>query len=292
MGYLEVSQIDNGVCLEGVTNFNLKDTFECGQCFRWYPKGGGYISVLNDKVVEIYYENSNLIIKGITVDDYIDYFENYFDFDTDYDDILKILSKEPVFNSIVGNNSGIRILKQDLFEVIISFIISANNNIPRIKTCISNLSSLYGSQFVDEGVEYYAFPTLEQLSKATELELKSCGLGYRVPYIMQTIKMIYAIDKKYGAWEEYFREMDYKKAHYELMNFAGVGDKVSECICLFGLSLTEAFPIDTWIKKILFRYYGVQTQSVERTADFIESRFGKLAGYAQQYLFYYKKGKV
>lgn len=292
MRYLKVNQIEGGVRIDGVSNFNLKDTFECGQCFRWYQKNDGYISILNNEVVELYYENESLIIKGISVDDYIDYFENYFDLDTDYDEILAKLNEEPTFKSIVNGNSGIRILKQDLFETIISFIISANNNIPRIKTCISNICSLYGTQFIDEGVEYYTFPTLEQLSKATELELKSCGLGYRVPYILQTMRMIKAIDKKYGDWEEYFREMDYKKAHSELMNFAGVGTKVADCICLFSLGLTEAFPIDTWMKKILFRYYGVQTQSEERTTDFIENRFGKLAGYAQQYLFYYKRGKV
>jgi len=272
--------------IEGVTKFSIEQIAESGQAFRWEKdQNGGYTGVAFGKVITVIQEGDKVIIKGANKEDHQKIWKNYFDMDRDYGQLINSLKGKDIhLDSAILFGEGIRILNQELWEMIISFIISGNNNIPRIKKSIDVICEKYGD-FIDEidGKKYYSFPFPNQLSLATVEDLRKCGVGYRDAYIHKTTKAI--LEKQVDL--DLIQNMDLEDARTELKKLTGVGDKVADCILLFSCKKTTAFPVDTWVKKILTTYYGLEKTSVKEVNKFARAYFGEDCGIAQQYLFYY-----
>lgn len=290
----EVRTTPTGVAIDGLADFNLVDIFESGQCFRYYKVDDKYRLITNGQISELWFENDTLMVDNITVDDFVDYYENYFDLNTDYRLILNTLrNNDPQFAEYIPSESGLRILRQDILETIISFIISSNNNIPRIKLIINNICSLKGEPIEYDNVTYYKFPTIDALHSMSISDFKYCGAGYRARYLADTITVLHKLSHQYGSLEEFFDGLNYNAIMRALKSLSGVGDKVANCIALFAFHQTQAFPIDTWIEKALYRVYLLPTnRGIQYLQQFAQDRYGVLGGYAQQYLFYYLRGKI
>ena len=272
--------------------FELADIFDCGQCFRWNKEqDGSYTGVFGENVLNVSREGNTVTFKGICNGDIEEICRNYFDLDRDYNDIRDKLSKiDENLKVSVEYGKGIRILNQDLWETIISFIISANNNIPRIKGIIERLSKEYGKKITYEGKDYYTFPTPESLSKATVQDFRNLGLGFRDIRLYETTNMI--INKEVDL--EKLKDMNTLEAREELLKLSGVGPKVADCILLFSnLKRFDVFPIDVWVRRVMNELYikkedetKVTKKEIQKLAD---SKFGDMQGLAQQYLFYWKR---
>ena len=279
--------------LKNLKSFEPKHIFECGQCFRWnLEDDGSYTGVVAENVLNVKRVQDDIIIKGICSDNIKDVCTKYFDLNTNYEEIKEKLS-------IIDNNlkisieygQGIRILYQDVWEALISFIISANNNIPRIKGIIEKLSKKYGKEIKWNNKSYYTFPTPEELSKASVKDLRLLGLGFRDTRVYETTKMVQ--EKQIGL--DNLQEIeDINKLREELLKFPGVGPKVADCIMLFSMKKYEVFPIDVWVKRVMTElYFDIDKEksnlSNKKILEFAENKFGDLAGLAQQYLFYWRR---
>ena len=272
--------------------FELADIFDCGQCFRWNKEpDGSYTGVFGENVLNVSKEGNTVTFKGICNGNIEEICRNYFDLDRDYNDIRDKLSKiDENLKVSVEYGKGIRILNQDLWETIISFIISANNNIPRIKGIIERLSKEYGKKITYEGKDYYTFPTPESLSKATVQDFRNLGLGFRDIRLYETTNMI--INKEVDL--EKLKDMNTLEAREELLKLSGIGPKVADCILLFSnLKRFDVFPIDVWVRRVMNELYikkedetKVTKKEIQKLAD---SKFGDMQGLAQQYLFYWKR---
>ena len=231
--------------IKEIDSFDPKDIFECGQCFRWNREdNGSYTGIFSDCVLNVEKSNEKIIFTGnknVTEEK----INNYFDLKRDYSKIKQDLSK--IDNNLLeatGYGSGIRILNQDLWETIISFIISANNNIPRIKGIIERISKQYGNEIEFNGKKYYTFPTPKELSKATAEDFRGLGLGFRDVRVYETTKLIST--GKFNMKELY--NLTTKEAQDRLLTLPGVGPKVADCILLFStLKRLDVFPIDVWV---------------------------------------------
>ncbi len=278
--------------LENYEAFEPRHIFECGQCFRWnIQEDGSYTGVFKGNVLNVKKENNKIIFKGICKDNIISVVNDYFDFDTNYKQIKEKLSKiDNYLKQSIEFGSGIRILNQDLWETIISFIISANNNIPRIKGIIERISKKYGNEIIWNNEKYYTFPKPAQLSKASVEDLRGLGLGFRDKRVYDTTKIILNGEI---SLEELENEKDTNKLREKLLTLPGVGPKVADCIMLFGLKRFEVFPIDVWVRRVMNELYiknedetKVNKKEIEKLAI---QKYDKLAGLAQQYLFYWKR---
>ena len=274
-----------------LSDFELAHIFECGQCFRWRKiNDNKYIGVIKNGVVEIEKTTPNSVcINYESYSEEAQSFEEiireYLDLNTNYTEIKKVISKDDLnLQNAIEYGGGIRILNQDPWEMLISFIISAANNIPRISKTIENISKKYGKEIVFNGEKYYLFPTPEELSKASIEDLRALNLGFRDKYVYGATQMVCKGEIDLNA----ILEMDYLDAKKELKRVAGVGDKVADCILLFSMKKHEAFPVDTWIKKVMSELYN-ESKDIKKIANFAEEKFGKNAGIAQQYLFYYMR---
>lgn len=268
------SIFDGKIYINNTNSFNIKHICECGQLFRYQSSGDDYIIISDDKLAKVFKTESGYTI----VCSDTDYFVNYFDLDTDYDQIKLSLSGE-IMDKAKSYGYGIRILKQNLIEMIISFIISANNNIKRIQKTVNYICEKCGK---DMG-GYFAFPTLESLSKCDEQFFIDAGAGYRAGYLVSTIKQLLTFDF------EALKNMSTVEARKTLCSFKGVGGKVADCILLFALSRKDVYPVDTWMEKVYYDYYYNGDKNPEQIRTYMTSFFGSLSGYAQQYLFYYKR---
>lgn len=279
--------------LKNVKSFNLKDIFECGQCFRWNEnKDGSYTGIVKNNVIKIYQNNNNLIVKSYGEDNMEELFNFYFDMNTDYEKIkIKLSQIDSYMLESIKYGEGIRILNQDLWETIMSFIISANNNIPRIKGIIEKLSRTYGNEIIWNNEKYYSFPTVNQLSKATVEDFRKLGLGFRDIRMYETTKMI--LEKQIDL-EKLHQEKDTNIVREELLKLSGVGPKVADCILLFStLKRFDVFPIDVWVRRVMNELYIKNTDetkvSKKQILEIAQEKFGNLSGIAQQYLFYWRK---
>ena len=272
-----------------INEFEPKHVFECGQCFRWEKQGNSYIGVFGNNVMSVEKNGDTVLFKGVCARDIKEICEEYFLLNIDYSEIKKRLIKmDPNIKPAILYGKGIRILKQDLWEMIISFIISANNNIPRIQKTIKQLCKNYGEKIEYNGKVYYTFPTPQQLFKASVEDLRKIGLGYRDRYVYETTR---ALLKKEIDIEK-LCYMDTDTARKSLLSLTGVGRKVADCILLFGLNRYEVFPTDVWVKRaIIDDYFNREDIALNKIQEFANATYGELAGYAQQYLFYYKRGK-
>lgn len=282
---MKISECNNNLVLTNVNDFNLDNIFECGQCFRWNKiQDGGYIGVANNRALKIIQDGDTVTFFNTTRKDFDDIWFNYFDFNTDYSKIKAKLSNDLVLKEATEYGSGIRILNQDLWECVVSFIISASNNIPRIKKIINKLCELYGDEISYMGGTYHSFPTPQKIYSLGLDALSPIKAGYRDKYIFSAAEFFC----KQSDFS-YLNNLDYNLAKKELMKINGIGNKVADCILLFSLAKRNSFPVDVWIKRVIEHFYFDEKQSVENIQSFSTQKFGDLGGYAQQYLFYYAR---
>ena len=279
--------------LNNQDSFKLKDIFECGQCFRWNKQEDeSYTGIIKNAIINVKQENENIIFTGKCEGNLKEIVEYYFDLNTNYEKIKAQLSNiDEYLKTSIEYGKGIRILNQDLWETIISFIISANNNIPRIKGIIERLSEKYGNEIEWNGQKYYTFPSVEQLKDVTVEEYRKLGLGFRDIRLYETTKMI--LNKDVDL-EKLRNNTNTQQVREELLKLSGVGPKVADCILLFSdLKRLDVFPIDVWVRRVMNDLYikekdetKVSKVKIERLA---EEKFGNLKGLAQQYLFYWRR---
>ena len=279
--------------VENLDSFELKDIFDCGQCFRWNEQeDGSYTGVFKGNVLNVKKEGNKVTFKGICNGDIKEVVEDYFDLNRDYKKIKEYLSKiDDNMKKSVEYGKGIRILNQDLWETIISFIISANNNIPRIKGIIERLSKNYGEEIEYNGEKYYTFPTAEELKDVSVKKYRELGLGFRDIRLYETTKMILNGEVDLDNLRNNLNTMEVRN---KLLTLSGVGPKVADCILLFSdLKRFEVFPIDVWVRRVMNDLYiknedetKVNKKQIEKIA---KEKFGNLAGLAQQYLFYWRR---
>ena len=279
--------------IEKIKSFELADIFDCGQCFRWNKQeDGSYTGVFKGNVMNVQKIGDTVIFKGKCNGNIKEIVEDYFDLKRDYDEIKQRLSKiDDNVKASVEYGKGIRILNQDLWEMIISYIISANNNIPRIKKIIEKLSKEYGKEIEWNGEKYYTFPTVEELKDVSVKDYRNLGAGFRDIRLYETVHMI--LDKKVNL-EELQKNPNTMEVREILLTLSGVGPKVADCILLFStLKRFEVFPIDVWVRRVMNELYiknedetKVNKKEIEKIA---KEKFGDLSGIAQQYLFYWKR---
>lgn len=280
------------IILKQIEAFEPKHIFECGQCFRWNVQpDGSYIGIVRNNVVTVKKVKDSVIFESMGEDSLEQLVYQYFDLTTDYTKIKETLSNvDEYVKTSIQYGEGIRILKQEVWETIISFMISANNNIPRIKGIIERISKQYGTPISWRGQTYYTFPTIEQLSKASVEELRDLGLGFRDKRVYQTTQLF---KNKTITIQQLQEQPDTKLVKDMLMQLPGVGPKVADCILLFGLQKLEVFPIDVWVRRVMNDLYFKKEK--EETLDKTEitklatAKYANFAGLAQQYLFYWKR---
>lgn len=264
-----------------ITDFDIQQIADSGQCFRLNQIASGKFSLIASGIYLEIEKKDHEYYFTCSDEEYDTIWSFYFDMDTDYHEIKEKVDKEDTYmQNAISHGGGIRILRQELWETIITFIISQQNNIPRIKKCVELLCQNFGEKrYLSNGQTYFTFPDPEVLADLNLEELSNCNLGYRGRYILQTAKAISQQDVSLRM----LKEMDYENSKKELMKLCGVGIKVAECVCLFALHHIDAFPIDTHIQKVLDNYYP---------NGFPFQRYLGFAGILQQYAFYYDVHKI
>lgn len=269
---MKITKDKNSIVITDPECFSVKDTLECGQVFRFGQSDGGYVLHASDKVCKI--TENGCEIKIITDDP--DFFCRYFALDVDYHALNEKLCAFSELADAAQAGKGIRLLRQDPFEMIISFIVSANNNIPRIKGIIGRLCEKAGKK-LSEG---YAFPSRESLLELSVEDFAALGAGYRAQYLYEASRTV---------TDEFIGEvlaLPTEDARKKLLTVKGVGPKVADCIVLFGLGRGDSFPVDTWIKQSLSTE---ELDTPQKVHDYYMSRYGELSGLAQQYIFHYAR---
>ena len=285
---MKVYEKENSVVIEGALDFDPKHIFECGQCFRWKAEDDcSYTGVAKGRVINVSREGNTVYLKNTNLEDFNKIWKSYFDLETDYAKIKNELkSMDEYLEKATEFGWGIRILRQDPWEMLISFIISSNNRIPMIQKAISNLSREYGTYIGKfNGVDYYDFPTPEQLSKASIADIRACSTGFRDKYIKATTERVISENEDVYNYENLGTEDCRKK----LMEFNGVGPKVCDCIALFGMQKYDTFPVDVWVKRVMQEFYVEDDMSLPKIRKYAIDKFEDLSGFAQQYLFYYAR---
>lgn len=266
--------------LYNIDHFSLEETFLCGQCFRWEKdENGVYFGTVKNDAVKMYYVDEKTIYIESTNPDLV-YWSKYLNFSCDYNEAEEFLKKDEKLLLPIEKGKGIRILRQDLWETLISFIISANNNIPRIKKIIESLCRLYGDKIEFDNKIFYGFPTPEKLATLELSDLAEIKAGFRDKYILDAAKKVASGEINLSEIEK----MGTPDAKKELMKIKGVGTKVADCILLFSLGRHNIFPLDVWTKRIISDLYNVEEKNIPA---FVEEKFGIYSGIAQQYLYYY-----
>ena len=275
--------------IENIRDFEPIHIFECGQCFRWNEQeDGSYTGIFKNNIINVNKVKNDVIFTGICDGDIKDICNEYFDLNRDYEQIKQSLSKiDDNLKESIKYGKGIRILHQNLWETIISFIISANNNIPRIKGIIERMSEKYGNEIEFEGKKYYTFPKPAELANVSIDDFRKLGLGFRDVRIYDTVQKTL---KGEINLEKLEKEQDIEKLKEDLLKISGVGPKVADCIMLFSLQKYEVFPVDVWVRRVISElYFKNEEQNPKTIQVFAKNHFGKLAGLAQQYLFYWRR---
>lgn len=281
MSYIEKN---NTIILDNLENFNIEQILECGQCFRFEKHNDMHYKIIAfGRILYIKQDGNTVIMYPCTMEDYENIWHNYFDMDRDYGEIINRLSeKDDIMKTACEYADGIRILNQQPYECLLSFIISQNNNIPRIKGIISRMSEAYGTNLGDG----YAFPVLSQLNKATEEDLFALRMGFRAKYIRDCLDKLLSKE----VYLENTDTLSTDELLIELLKIKGVGQKVADCAMLFSMGRREVFPTDVWVKRVMEHLYFEGNETDIKTIHaFAKDKWGKYAGYAQQYLFYYAR---
>ena len=272
--------------IQNVTDFSLKYTLESGQSFRWNRIDNAYYGVVQGRILKISQEGTTLHVESSTEEDeanFVPFLRHYLDIARDVPKILASVSNDAYMHRAIEKLWGMRILNQELWEIIASFILSQNNNVPRIRGIIRRLSERFGERLTLAEYVDYSFPSPEALATSTEDELLACGTGYRANYLRGTAQAV--VTRKLSLTS--LQRMSYAEAKQELMHRNGIGEKVADCICLFSLGHLAALPIDVWIKRIFETLYLRRRATHREIREFAHHYFGDSAGYAQQYLFHY-----
>lgn len=263
-------------------SIDIDNSINSGQVFLWKKDGSDWYGINGQDILKI---NKNAVIKSIQ-NSKTDFFRK----NDNMQEIIKSISKDKTVKEAIKQYEGLRIFKQDPFQCMISFIISSNSNIQKIKNSLEKITKKFGVKVEIQNKEFFLFPKPEKLANASIEEIKKCGVGYRAPFIKQSAEMVFSkkIDFKY------LEKLDYKEAKKNICLIPGVGNKVADCILLFSLNKLEAFPLDTWMIKILEKYYSnefkIETKTItqkqyEILHEKIVNYFGPYCGYAQQFLF-------
>lgn len=283
---LKIYEDLKGISVEGVKDFDPVHTFTCGQCFRWLPEEDkSFTGVAKGRVANIGYNGEILRIKNATTDDFKKLWFEYLDLGRDYGQIKEELKKDEIMEKAIAFGRGIRILKQDFYETLVSFITSANNGIPRIMSTVEVIAQNYGDVVLMDGKPYYTFPDINKLAASTIEELWICKGGFRCKYIINSATMIASGKAKLGD----LSDMPTNKAQEELMKLPGVGPKVADCILLYSGTKQDVFPTDVWVKRVMEELYFKREASFKEIQQFAREKFGDNCGIAQQYLFYYAR---
>lgn len=275
---------DGNTIIENVKDFDLEQTLECGQCFRFYKQDTqDYVVVAKKQLLHIKQKKQNLIFYDTEKSMVETIWIPYFDLDRDYATIKNyLLSRDSVIKPAIEKKNGVRILNQEFHETLISFIISQNKQIPHIKQIVKAISDKYGEYIgTVNGEAYYSFPDVEVLGKITEDEYRELKTGFRAPYLRAASEKL----ANYELCYDTFADMDEEEAKSKLVEIKGVGEKVANCVMLFSLGYRGAFPVDVWIKRIMETLYFGEETSKEVIQKFAKELYGEYGGYAQQYLF-------
>jgi N-glycosylase/DNA lyase len=280
--------------------FNLDVTLCCGQVFRWEKKGDWWYGVSRDNVFKVRQTKGKL--EYANVDE--KFFEHYFSLDDDLQKISANLNKDAHVHKALQMFWGLRLIRQDPWECLISYICATYKNIPAIKQMLNTLAEKFGEKVVFDECSFYTFPKPETLANATENALAQCGLGYRTKYVLATSKQYSKGNFDLAA----LRKQSYAQTKKMLMDFPGVGAKVADCILLFSLGKMEAFPVDVWVKRAILNHYSdklptefaqrlskqesISSSDYEKLNEFGRKYFGEYAGYAQEYLYHYERMKT
>ncbi len=297
----------NRIIVQGVREFDPVHIFECGQCFRWQRQpDGSYTGVVRGKVANVAYTPDatqthgatytpgmsgisdtpgTLVLENVTMEDFQQIWFDYFDLGTDYAQIKKAVSIDPIMKKAVEFGKGIRILRQEPWEVLISFILSSNNRIPRIIKIIEDICRLNGAQIEYAGRNYFAFPDSAALAACTLEQIQECRAGYRCEYIHETSKAV----AECGFDPQRLAAMETDEARETLLQFKGVGNKVADCILLYSGIKRDVFPTDVWVRRVMEELYFRREASFKEIQQFAAEHFGGYAGAAQQYLFYFAR---
>jgi len=276
---------NNEIKITGISDFDLTKTFECGQSFRWNVYDGiissqneiTYIGVTHGRVAKLR-QCENSVSISCSVEDFESIWRGYFDLDRDYTAIRQHLCIDDYMHQATEFGRGIRLLRQDKWEALCSFIISQNNNIPRIKAIIDTLCLNFGDSISFEDKEYHTFPSAAKLAGLDTKDLAPLRCGYRAEYIIRAAK---AVENNELNLEKLANSTP-GKARTALKKLHGVGDKVADCVMLFGLHMLDAFPLDVWMKRAVANHYG---------PDFDPKIFSPYSGIAQQYIFHYIRNR-
>ena len=269
-------------------SIDIDNSINSGQVFLWEKQGSDWYGIDGQNVLKI---NKNGVIKSIR-----NLKTDFFRKNDNMQEIIKSISKDKTVKKAVKEYEGLRLFRQDPFQCLISFIISSNSNIQKIKNSLEKITKKFGKKVKIQNKEFFLFPEPEKLAKATIDEIKSCGVGYRAPFIKEAAKMV--ILKKIDF--EYLKKCDYHEAKKNICLVPGIGNKVADCVMLFSLNKLESFPLDTWMIKILEKYYSkefkIETKTItqkqyELLHEKIVNYFGPYCGYAQQYLFKMEREK-
>ena len=268
-----MKRIEKNIILEDFPCLDLKTTLFCGQAFRWKEKENGtYHAVVENKILDAEQKDNLIIFRNVKDKETENLIEKYFDLKRDYQKICEGLSKDESFRRAYNEYNGIRILRQDSWEALCSFIISQNNNIPRITGIIDRFCKEFGEKLNDED---YTFPNFEKLKGIKPEDLAPLRAGFRAKYIADAVEKLNSGELSITEIEK----MDIEKARQELCKIKGVGAKVAECTLLYGFGRMEAFPVDVWVKRIMVEMYP------EGLPEFFKGN----EGIAQQYLFHWRR---
>ena len=272
---MKIWQDNDKIFVGEIKCLDLDLTLDCGQAFRWSRnEDGSYTGVALSHPLTVYRDGDNLVLQGTTMEEFRDFWRHYFDLDRDYESICATLKQDELLRSTIDRYYGIRILNQDGWEALCSFVISQQNNIKRIKTIIRRLCAAYGD---DLGGGLYGFPTPDRLAQVSEEELRALGLGYRAGYIAQLSCAVAGGELDLSG----VSDMTLEEAKAFLMNIRGVGVKVASCALLFGFGFYSAFPVDVWMKRVM-EYYP----------QGLPECFAGYEGIAQQYLFHWARNNL
>jgi len=277
--------------------FNLDFTLCCGQAFRWNKRGEWWYGVVGKRIFKMRQNNKGLEFENVDAE----FIKDYLGLFDDLPNILLRINKDKHMKATINEFRGLRILRQEPWECLISYICATYKSIAAIKRMLLNLSMKFGERAQLDGYKFHTFPTSARLAKATLQELTDCGLGYRAKYVLETVKMIH----ENGFDLEALKMMTCEEAKTELLNFPGVGPKVADCVMLFSLGKLEAFPVDVWMRRVILRHYSqhftpefaerlsreesLSNSEYEKLNLFGREYFGEYAGYAQEYLYHYER---
>jgi N-glycosylase/DNA lyase len=263
-------------------NFSLKHTLECGQIFRYDLINGFYYVVAGDNVIKLKQKGDYLFFSSNSAAVDKTFIKRFFRLDDNYDKIIKEINKDKHINAAIKKHYGLRLIRQEPFECLMSYICSAASNIPKIKKNLDSLAKCFGKKIVYDGREFYPFPRGFNSLK----RIAGCGVGFRKSYIYDTARII-------NSNKDYFnklKRLSYEEAKAELKKLPGVADKVADCVLLFSFGFLQAFPVDTWVRKAITQlYFANKKTSDSKIKEFAALHFGSCAGYAQQFLFYNKR---